>query len=176
MVRIAGPTANLNSAPSQHSLVTSAPCKSGKHLCGKTCALVIGGGGEFVDALKEVRNMLRVDPTPAGAAARTPLFRDARTGDALSYRLLLAITKQLMAAIGEDPAQFGTHSYRIGGATALFAAGANETVIRTMGRWSSDLHRLYVRACFEQCQDWTRRAGGAVVSELAGEFDEVDDY
>jgi hypothetical protein len=35
---------------------------------------------------------------------------------------------------------------RIGGATALFAAGANETVIRTMGRWSSDLHRLYVRA------------------------------
>jgi hypothetical protein len=28
----------------------------------------------------------------------------------------------------ENPDEFGTHSYRIGGATALFAAGANETV------------------------------------------------
>ena len=66
---------------------------------------------------------------------------------------------------------------RIGGATALFAAGANETVIRTMGRWSSDMHRLYVRACFEQCCEWTRRAGTQSVSDLAGmPFDEVDDY
>ena len=81
-----------------------------------------------------------------------------------------------MAAIGEDPTQFGTHSMRIGGATALFTAGANETVIRTMGRWSSDLHRLYVRACFEQCVDWTRKAGSTQVTDLAGEFDEVDNY
>ena len=81
-----------------------------------------------------------------------------------------------MVVIGEDPAQFGTHSYRIGGATALFAAGANETIIRTMGRWSSDLHRLYVRACFEQCVNWTRQAGSATVSPLSGEFDEVDHY
>ena len=44
-----------------------------------------------------------------------------------------------------------------------------------MGRWSSDLHRLYVRACFEQCVDWTRRAGSTQVSDLAGTFDEVDD-
>ena len=79
-------------------------------------------------------------------------------------------------AIGENPTQFGSHSYRIGGATALFAAGANETVIRTMGRWSSDLHRLYVRACFEQCVDWTRRAGSTSVSDLSGTFDEVDYY
>ena len=86
------------------------------------------------------------------------------------------MTRQLMAVIGEDPMQFGTHSYRIGGATALFAAGANETVIRTMGRWSSDLHRLYVRACFEQCVDWTRRAGSTGFSDLAGTFDEVYYY
>ena len=66
--------------------------------------------------------------------------------------------------------------YRIGGATALFAAGANETVIRTMGRWSSDIHRLYVRACFEDCCEWTRRAGSAQVSDVAGTYDEVDYY
>ena len=152
------------------------PCKNMHHIGGKTCPLVIGAGGTHVDAVWEVRNMLRVDPHRAEMAATTPLFRDPGTNKPLSYEFVLGITKRLMAAVGEDPSQFGTHSYRIGGATALFAAGANETVIRTMGRWSSDLHRLYVRACFEQCVDWTRMAGSAQVSDLAGTFDEVDFY
>ena len=74
------------------------------------------------------------------------------------------------------PAHFGAHSYRIGGATALFAAGADATVIRTMERWSSDIYRLYVRACFGQTLDWSRRAGSQRVSDVAQEFDEVDSY
>ena len=98
------------------------------------------------------------------------------TNKPLGYAFLQDLTKRLMVSIGEDPSFFGTHSYRIGGATALFAAGANETVIRTMGRWSSDLHRLYVRACFDQCCEWTRLAGSATVSEVSGTFDEVDYY
>ena len=152
------------------------PCKNMHHLGGKTCPLVIGAGGEHVDAVAEVANMLRVDPTPVGYEHSTPLFRNPATDTPLSYHQVLETTRTLMFAIGEDPSQFGTHSYRIGGATALFAAGANETVIRTMGRWSSDLHRLYVRACFEQCVDWTRKAGSAQVSDLSGSYDEVDYY
>ena len=50
------------------------------------------------------------------------------------------------------------------------------TVIRTMGRWSSDCYRLYVRACFETTLKWSRLAGSTKVSDLAGEFDEVDYY
>jgi hypothetical protein len=46
-----------------------------------------------------------------------------------------------------------------GRATTLFAAGADATVIRTMGRWSSDIYRLYVRACFSQTIAWSRQAG-----------------
>ena len=154
-----------------------APCKSGKHLCGKTCALVIGGGGEFVDAVKEVRNMLRVDPLrPGERACDVPLFRVAGTREPLRTNTVLTITRRLMQAIGERPEQFGTHSYRIGGATALFAAGADETVIRTMGRWCSDIHQLYVRACYERCCEWTRRAGSTAVTDVARIFDEVDDY
>jgi hypothetical protein len=103
------------------------------------------------------------------------LFRDVASGQPLRYDTVMATVKELMRAIGEDPSEFGTHSLRIGGATALFAAGASETVIRTMGRWSSDIHRLYVRACFEQCCEWTKKAGSTRVP-LAGEFDEVDDY
>jgi hypothetical protein len=153
------------------------PCKSTQHLGGKTCALVIGGGGQYIDAVWEVRNMLRVDPLrPGQSAGSVPLFRRAGTFEPLRTNQILLTTRRLMAAVGENPSQFGTHSYRIGGATALFAAGADETVIRTMGRWCSDIHQLYVRACFERCCDWTRRAGSTPVTDVARVFDEVDFY
>ena len=152
------------------------PCKNMHHIGGKTCPLVIGGGGAFIDAVDEVLNMLAVDPHRASEAETTPLFRVPSTNEPISYRCVLDTTKQLMRAVGENPDHFGVHSYRIGGATALFTAGAKETVIRTMGRWSSDMHRLYVRACYEQCINWTKRAGSATVSDLAGDFDEVDYY
>ena len=153
------------------------PCKNMNHIGGKTCPLVIGAGGLQVDAVAEVRNLLEVDPVDPRDAHLTPLFRDPLTNTPLRYDTINSSIKKLMESIGENPDEFSTHSMRIGGATALFAAGANETVIRTMGRWSSDMHRLYVRACFEQCCEWTRRAGTQSVSDLAGmTFDEVDDY
>ena len=49
-------------------------------------------------------------------------------------------------------------------------------MIRTMGRWSSDCYRLYVRACFEKTLKWSRLAGSTKVTDVAGEFDEVDFY
>ena len=167
---------DLKELSAERAILMMHPCKNMKHVGGKTYPLVIGGGGAFVDATWELLNLREVDPVAAGREAATPLFRDPTTNSLLTYDAVLRAVKELMAAIDEDPAQFGTHSMRIGGATALFAAGANETVIRTMGRWSSDLHRLYVRACFEQCVEWTRKAGSTVVSDLAGEFDEVNDY
>ena len=81
-----------------------------------------------------------------------------------------------MTAIGENANEFGTHSLRIGGATALFAAGASPEVIRTMGRWSSDCYRLYVRACYQSSLDWTQKAGSTPVTDMHSEFDEVDSY
>ena len=162
---------------SERMVLMMAPCKNMHHLGGKTCPLVIGAGGEQVDAVAEVANLLRVDPAPRDSSKETPLFRNPYTGKALKYEEIAEWTRKLMAAIGENPSQFGTHSYRIGGATALFSAGANETVIRTMGRWSSDIHRLYVRACFEDCCEWTRLAGSSSSKDVAsGEFDEVDYY
>ena len=167
--------ADLVQITEQQAIIMMHPCKNMHHLGGKTCPLVIGAGGEYVDAVAEIRNMLEVDPS-GRSDEHTPLFRDPATNAPLSYDQIEKVTKELMAAVGEDPSQFSTHSYRIGGATALYAAGANETVIRTMGRWSSDMHRLYVRACFEQCVDWTKKAGSTTVSDLCGSFDEVDYY
>ena len=40
---------------------------------------------------------------------------------------------------------YGTHSARIGGATALFRKGATMEVIRELGGWASDTYKLYVR-------------------------------
>jgi hypothetical protein len=160
-------------------VVMMRPCKNMQTLHGKTVPLVIGGGGEFVDAVREMRNLLRVDPVPADKAASTPLFRqhlDDGSVVPLSTKRVRAWIKSLMASLGEDPTEFGNHSMRIGGATALFAAGADPLVIRTMGRWSSDCYRIYVRACFNTTLDWSRKCGSQHVDDVAGEFAEVDCY
>ena len=169
--------ADLVECSAERLVVMMLPCKNMRHLTGKTCPLVIGAGGEMVDAVAEVRNMLAVDPVSPLAAGTTPLFRDPATNEPLRTHRMRDVVRSVMQASGEsDPSQFGTHSLRIGGATALFAAGADPTVIRTMGRWSSDCYRLYVRACFESTLKWSRLAGSTQVSDLAGEFDEVDYY
>jgi hypothetical protein len=152
------------------------PCKNMHHLAGKTCPLVIGGGGTYVDADWEVRNMLAVDRVEEAARGSTPLFRDPSTNRPIAYDFMNATIKNLMLTIGEQASEYSTHSLRIGGASALFAAGANETIIRTMGRWSSDLYRLYVHACHEQCCDWSAKAGSAQMTLASVVVDEVDDY
>lgn len=42
-------------------------------------------------------------------------------------------------------ANLNTHSFRIGGASAALSAGASDSLIRIMGRWSSDCFRRYLR-------------------------------
>ena len=169
--------ADITECSESRLVVMMLPCKNMRHLTGKTCPLVIGAGGQYVDAVAEVRNMLAVDPVSPSAAGSTPLFRVPETNEPLRTGSVRDLVRSLMQAVGEsDPSQFGTHSLRIGGATALFVAGADETVIRTMGRWSSDCYRLYVRACFESTLRWSRAAGSTAVTDVAGEYDEVDFY
>jgi len=169
--------ADIKECSAERLVMMMLPCKNMRHLNGKTCPLVIGAGGMYVDAVREVRNMLDVDPVAPSAAAHTPMFRVPSTNSPLRTNDLRDLLRVLMTRVGEtEPHQFGTHSLRIGGATALFAAGADETVIRTMGRWSSDCYRLYVRACFQQTLKWSSLARSTLVSDLAGEFDEVDFY
>ena len=163
---------DISKLDDQQLVLMMHPCKNMRHIAGKTCPLVIGAGGNYVDAVAEIRNLLEVDPAPDDA----PLFRNPSTNQPLSYQYMLDMTRHLVQSVGLTPHEYGTHSFRIGGATALFAAGATDTIIRTMGRWSSDIHRLYVRACYEQCVDWTRRCGSADASAVEADFDEVDDY
>ena len=153
------------------------PAKNMRHTKGKTVPIVIGGGGEYIDAALEVGRMLDMDSATFPAA--TPMFRKAN-GDAFTTDDIRDCVRLVMRAVGEDPLQFGAHSLRIGGATALFAAGADPIHIRTMGRWSSDCWRLYVRACFQQTISWTKLMGSQQVHDVAGEYErsaqEVEEY
>ena len=171
--------ADLVSLTPERLVLMMHPCKNMQHLAGKTVPLIVGAGGHFVDAVAEMRNLAAIDPVSQAAEASTPLFRTGKIGEQrkpLSIKSVREWTKALMLSIGLDPSQYGAHSYRIGGATALFSAGADPTVIRTMGRWSSDCYRLYVRACFPKTIEWSRICGSQAVSEVAAEFDEVDCY
>jgi len=154
-------------------VVMMRPCKNMNHLTGKTVPLVIGAGGKFVDAVADMRRLFEIDPVDSSAAKQTPLFR-LRSGRPITVDMLRDWVKWLMQGIGLRSEHFGAHSLRIGGATALFAAGADPNIICTMGRWSSDCYRLYVRAYFNQTLEWTQLAGSTVVDDVAAEFEEVD--
>ena len=166
---------DVASLAAERLVVMMRPCKNMNHMKGKTVPLVIGAGGSLIDAVSEMRNMLKVDPHDPCYADCTPMFRHA-DGKPLEADRMRRMLQDMLRSVGVDQKQFGLHSLRIGGATALFAAGADPMIIRTMGRWSSDCYRLYVRACFEQTMQWTVTAGSTRVSDVAGEFDEVDAY
>ena len=170
---------DFRSLTTERLVVMMRPCKNMHHLTGKTVPLIIGAGGVLIDAVKEVANLVRVDSVDKDKAPTTPMFRYTKPDGSrapLTVERVRYWAKALATSVGMDPNQFGAHSFRIGGATALFAAGADPTVIRTMGRWSSDCYRLYVRACFSKTIEWTRICGSSVVSDVAQEFAEVDSY
>ena len=77
------------------------PCKNMLHLGGKTCPLIIGAGGEYIDAVSEMRNLMRVDPVDS--KADTPLFRHPADGTCITTDEILGMFKKLMNAIGDNP-------------------------------------------------------------------------
>ncbi|ETN04243.1 hypothetical protein PPTG_14945 [Phytophthora nicotianae INRA-310] len=60
---------------------------------------------------------------------------------------MAAAIKRAAVDIGEQASEYGTHSLRSGGATALFAEGVDRLAIKHFGRWSSDCYERY--ACMD---------------------------
>lgn len=61
---------------------------------------------------------------------------------------VLAFVREAAAAAACEPAQFDSHSLRIGGATDLhhlFGAADAERIIQKRGRWCSVIHQIYSR-------------------------------
>ena len=55
-----------------------------------------------------------------------------------------------LQAVGLPESNFAGHSFRIGAATAAANAGIEDSVIRTLGRWSSSAFLTYIRTPREQ--------------------------
>ena len=72
-----------------------------------------------------------------------PLFL-YQDGTPLSRSKLSAFLKSTPQSAGV-PGNFTGHSFRIGAATTAASRGIPDHLIKTMGRWSSEAHLLYVR-------------------------------
>ena len=72
------------------------------------------------------------------------LFVD-RKGTPVNRCFVARHLKDLLAAVGENPQEFNTHSLRVGRATDLALAGSSDAIIRQTGRWKSNAYLGYVR-------------------------------
>ena len=50
-----------------------------------------------------------------------------------------------LGSLGKNPAEFNTHSFRIGRTTDLVEGGALESTIQQAGRWKSNAYKSYSR-------------------------------
>ena len=76
---------------------------------------------------------------------RSPLFQ-LSSGLPLSRPLLTQYIQRVLLEAGVPQAsQYMSHSFRIGAATSAAEAGIPSWLIKTMGRWSSEAYKVYIR-------------------------------
>lgn len=126
--------------------------------------LAAAADGAFFDVVTELEAWL-AERRALGISEAAPLFCHA-DGSAATVRELRAVVKAMMQAIGLDPARFGAHSLRIGGATAALAAGVPPALIRIMGRWSSDVYEIYCRMSVQSALGVGRAIASAAVDPV----------
>ena len=141
------------------------PCKKLRYRGAKTVPVVLRDG-TVLQPVTELARLFAVDAVSAEELAATPLFR-REDGSAFTTAFVRGLVKLCMHRVGRDPAMFGAHSLRIGGASALLAAGIPPAAIQVMGRWDSDVYLVYCR----WSQDAARRVGSAVASTCFTDFE-----
>ena len=80
-----------------------------------------------------------------GGKTEHPVCPGARPEKAISYYLVNKAVKSLAEDLGLDTTEWGTHSGRAGGATAMWLSGATGDQVRAAGRWASDTYLIYLR-------------------------------
>ncbi|XP_063420821.1 uncharacterized protein LOC134706042 [Mytilus trossulus] len=84
--------------------------------------------------------------TNLGAKPQSPLFvNDAYDHTPLSRDRFISLLRNLLFRLGYKDDKFCGHSFRIGAATSAAAAGIEDHIIQTLGRWSSDCYIHYIR-------------------------------
>ena len=81
-----------------------------------------------------------------GATCESPLFiGNEHNITPLSRETFLSLLRELLERLGIYDTRYCGHSLRIGAATSAGAAGVQDHVIQTLGRWSSDCYTRYIR-------------------------------
>ena len=93
--------------------------------------------------LREIR-MLRADYADEGFVF--PVLAGSLPGKILPLDAVSKMVKQLARQAGTSEEGFSGHCLRIGGATAMHAAGKTDTEIQVVGGWTSDNFRRYLRS------------------------------
>ena len=81
----------------------------------------------------------------------------------MTYRQLLSAIKAALQTLGYDTKGYGTHSLRIGLATALAQLGFKRTQIQAVARWTSDTYLEYIQLT----PDHLQRISGLIGEEGA---------
>jgi hypothetical protein len=132
-----------------------------------TAIVLPATGGE----LCPVRAWLRL--ARAHRSADGPALCDAR-GDQVDGARLAAYLQAAQALAGGSTAKISAHSLRVGGATALVAAGLTRRAVQQHGRWSaapgSATHLDYVRALPDRAWGGAREELALFAHRLADDF------
>ena len=92
-------------------------------------------------ALRALEQYLRTHPCPLQPGS--PFFA-LRDRSPLCRRTMIAATRTVLHAIGEDESKYAGHSFRRGGASSLAACNTPRHLIKTLGRWKSESYQLYI--------------------------------
>ena len=81
-----------------------------------------------------------------------PLFL-AEDGTPLTRSVFIFHVKQIISRLGLNNSYFSGHSFRVGASTSASSARLEDHVIKTLGRWSSDCYKTYIRTPKHVIQD-----------------------
>ena len=100
------------------------------------------------------------------AAQSEPLFMSSSGLGMSTAQFSIAVQGLAVRSPACAGADITAHSLRIGGAMALFEAGASDSVIMMLGRWRGASFRAYLRSSAEVVMHWNRvMAGGGSVGD-----------
>jgi len=79
-----------------------------------------------------------------GHTSKSAPFFTMKDGSLLTRARLQARLRAALTILGHPARDYGTHSLRIGSASAAAAAGVPMKLIKSMGRWRSECYRQYI--------------------------------
>ena len=82
------------------------------------------------------------------------VFKD---GTPLTKTIFVARVRDPLREAGLNPLHYAGHSFRIGAATVAAQVGLEDSVIRSLGRWSSAAFLSYIRTPRHRLASYTSR-------------------